>query len=422
MPIAGPCAIFIMAATLVAAEPSDREFQQVAAIFQAHCLSCHRGATPDGGLSFESAEQAFTGESGPAIVPGKPHESLLVEYISGDKPYMPKDKPPLSPKQVETIRHWIEKGAHWPENVRLRADASDDLQWWSLQPIRKSPVPKLDSPWIRTAVDAFILQRLHEENLRPSPPVDRVTLLRRLMFDLHGLPPTPEQVQRFLADDRPDAYERLVDELLASPRYGERWGRHWLDIVHYGDTHGYDKDKRRPNAWPYRDYVIAAFNNDTPYGRFVSEQLAGDVLFPNTPDGIVATGFIAAGPWDYVGHVELREGTVDKRITRVLDRDDMVTNALSTFASTTVHCARCHNHKFDPITQEDYYNLQAVFAGVERADRLTVCSIPILLFENAVPSFRPSNRSCSRPFRMFKSPSTNKRPRRSSNWIRNWPV
>ena len=160
-----------------------------------------------------------------------------------------------------------------------------------------------------------------------------------------------------------------MDRLLASPRYGERWGRHWLDVAHYADTHGYDKDKRRDHAWPYRDYVIRAFNQDKPYSRFVKEQLAGDVLFPNDPDGVVATGFVVAGPWDFVGHVELREGTVDKEKTRVLDRDDMVINAVSTFVSLTVHCARCHDHKFDPIPQKDYYRLQAVFAGVERGDR-----------------------------------------------------
>ena len=161
----------------------------------------------------------------------------------------------------------------------------------------------------------------------------------------------------------------MVDRLLASPRYGERWGRHWLDVAHYADTHGYDKDKRRDHAWPYRDYVIRAFNQDKPYKRFIEEQLAGDVLFPGDPDGVVATGFIVAGPWDFVGQVELREGTLDKEKTRVLDRDDMVINAISTFDSMTVHCARCHDHKFDPIPQKDYYRLQAVFAGVERGDR-----------------------------------------------------
>jgi len=212
-------------------------------------------------------------------------------------------------------------------------------------------------------------QNFKERGLIPSPEADRRTLIRRLTYDLHGLPPSPEEVRSFLDDRSPLAYEKLVDRLLASPRYGERWARHWLDTVHYGESHGYDKDKPRLNAWPYRDYVIRSFNDDNPYARFVEEQLAGDVLFPDDPQGIVATGFLAAGPWDFVGHVELREDTVDKRIARLLDRDDMVMTAMSTFASLTVHCARCHNHKFDPITQSDYYSLQAVFAGVDRADR-----------------------------------------------------
>ncbi len=165
------------------------------------------------------------------------------------------------------------------------------------------------------------------------------------------------------------SYEAVVDRLLASPHYGERWARHWLDVVHYGETHGYDKDKPRPHAWPYRDYVIRAFNDDKPYGRFVQEQLAGDVLFPDTADGVEALGFLAAGPWDFIGHVELPETKIDGKVARHLDRDDMVSNTMSTFASLTVHCAQCHNHKFDPIAQEDYYSLHAVFAALDRADK-----------------------------------------------------
>jgi hypothetical protein len=218
-------------------------------------------------------------------------------------------------------------------------------------------------------VDQFILTRLGELKLHLSAEADRRTLIRRLTFDLTGLPPTPEQTAEFIADPAPDAYERLVDRLLASPRFGERWARHWLDVVHFGETHGYDKDKLRPNSWPYRDYVIRAFNEDKPYSRFVQEQLAGDVLFPDEPDGVVALGFIAAGPWDYVGHAELPITKTDGLIARYNDRDDMVMTTLSTFQSLTVHCARCHDHKFDPITQKDYYSLQAVFAGVDRAER-----------------------------------------------------
>ncbi|HVY68906.1 MAG TPA: DUF1549 domain-containing protein, partial [Verrucomicrobiae bacterium] len=218
-------------------------------------------------------------------------------------------------------------------------------------------------------IDLFIRAKLAEQKLEPSPEADRATLIRRLYFDLTGLPPTPEAVEAFVRDRKADAYERLVDSLLASPRYGERWARHWLDTVHFGETHGYDKDKLRPNAWPYRDYVIRALNQDKPYSRFAQEQLAGDVLYPDDPDGIVALGFISAGPWDYVGHVELPESKTDGLIARYNDRDDMVMTTFSTFQSLTVHCARCHDHKFDPVSQRDYYSLQAVFAGVDRANR-----------------------------------------------------
>jgi hypothetical protein len=194
-------------------------------------------------------------------------------------------------------------------------------------------------------------------------------LIRRLYFDLIGLPPAPLEIDAFLSDSNPQAYQRLVDRLLASPHYGERWARHWMDVVHYGDTHGYDKDKPRPNAWPYRDYVIRSFNSDKSYWRFVREQIAGDVLWPFESDAIVATGFIAAGPWDFIGHAEVPESKIDGKVARNLDRDDMVSSTMNTFASMTVQCARCHDHKFDPVTQEQYYSLQAVFAALDRADR-----------------------------------------------------
>ena len=245
-----------------------------------------------------------------------------------------------------------------------------DEDWWSLQALARPTLPEVhDKRWARSPIDAFVLAKLEANGLKPSEPPDRRTLIRRVTYDLHGLPPTPDEIDAFVGDTSTDAYEKLIDRLLASPRYGERWGRHWLDLVHYGDTHGYDKDKRRDHAWPYRDYVIKAFNEDKPYSRFIKEQLAGDLLYPDDAGGMVATGFIVAGPWDFVGQVELREGTVDKEKTRLLDRDDMVSNTFSTFLSLTVHCARCHDHKFDPIPQKDYYRLQAVFAGIERGDR-----------------------------------------------------
>lgn len=255
----------------------------------------------------------------------------------------------------------------------LPPPAGRRVDWWSLRPLSRPAVPRppaQDAARVRNPIDAFILAKLRAKGLSPSPEADRRTLIRRLYFDLVGLPPAPEDVDAFVADPDERAYEKLVDRLLASPQYGERWARHWLDVVHYGETHGYDKDKPRPNAWPYRDYVIRALNNDKPYGRFVQEQVAGDVLFPDTRDGIEALGFIAAGPWDFIGHAEVPETKIDGKVARHLDRDDMVSNTINTFASLTVQCAQCHNHKFDPIPQEDYYSLQAVFAALDRADKL----------------------------------------------------
>lgn len=244
------------------------------------------------------------------------------------------------------------------------------FEHWAYQALVLPAPPEVENEaWVRTPIDRFVLKRLEDEGIVPSPEADRRTLIRRVSFDLTGLPPSPAEIDTFLADDSRDAYSRLVERLLASSRYGERWGRHWLDVVHYGETHGFDKDQRRDNAWPYRDYVIESFNEDKPYARFVREQIAGDVLYPDSPEGVVATGFLASGPWDLVGQAEVREGTVEKDRVRVLDRDDIVTNVITAFMSTTVQCARCHAHKFDPVTQEEYYGIQAVFAGVDRGDR-----------------------------------------------------
>jgi len=255
-----------------------------------------------------------------------------------------------------------------PAGRTIDADKSDH---WAYRPLVK-PAPPSVGPheaWVENPIDAFIAAQLVAQKLAPSPPADKRLLIRRATFDLIGLPPTPEEVAAFLADEAPNAYERLVDRLLASPHYGERWARHWMDVVHFAETHGNDQDRPRPNAWPYRDYLVRSFNDDKPYARFVEEQLAGDVLFPGDPQGIIATGFIAAGPWDESSQLSIIDDTVDKKIARNLDRDDMVTTAMSTFVSATVHCARCHNHKFDPISQAEYYGLQAVFAGVDRANR-----------------------------------------------------
>ena len=256
----------------------------------------------------------------------------------------------------------------WLSFSTIRSDAATNDLWWSLKPLERPPIPSLRSSTGQTnPIDRFLAAKLEANGLRFSAEADRRTLIRRIYFDFIGLPPKPVEVEAFLTDSDPKAYEKLVDRLLASPHYGERWARHWLDVVHYGDSHGYDKDQPRPNAWRYRDYVIRAFNEDKPYEQFVAEQLAGDVL-GETGEAMAALGFISAGPWDLIGHAEVAETKIDGKIARHLDRDDMVANTMSTFTSMTVHCAQCHNHKFDPITAEDYYSLQAVFAAVDRTN------------------------------------------------------
>ena len=249
---------------------------------------------------------------------------------------------------------------------------SEDEQWWSRKTLIEPSVPPTDG-WGRNEVDSFVLHKLKAENLKPSETASVRILIRRLTFDLTGLPPTPNEVRAFEREyfsDPERSYEELVDRLLASQRYGERFARHWLDVAKYADTCGYDKDKLRPNAWPYRDYVIRSFNSDKPYDQFIKEQIAGDILYPDTEDGILALGFLAAGPWDFIGHVEVPESKMDGKVARNLDRDDMVSNVFNSFCATTIQCARCHEHKGDPIGQDHYYSLQSVFAAVDKADRV----------------------------------------------------
>jgi mono/diheme cytochrome c family protein len=337
-------------------------------ILVTRCLGCHGPEKQEGGLRFDRRDAALEGgDSGPALVPGRSAESLLVHLASGLDPQrrMPAEGEPLSEEQVGVLRAWIDQGAEWPEG-----DVDPRRLHWAYQPLVPPPIPPVSRPdWVRNPVDAFILARLDELGLAPSPEADRRSLIRRLYFDLIGLPPAPEEINAFLADASPDAYERLVDRLLASPRYGERWARHWMDVVHFAETHGHDQDRPRPHAWPYRDYLIRSLNGDKPYDRFVMEQVAGDELYPDDPDGIVALGFLAAGPWDESSLLNIADDTVDKQIARYLDRDDMVTTTMATFTGTSVQCARCHDHKFDPVSQAEYYGLQAVFAGVDRANR-----------------------------------------------------
>jgi hypothetical protein len=346
----------------------------VVPVLQGRCVQCHNGQKSRGGLNLTSRRFLLRGgDNGPAIIPGNSAASLLVQMVTGAEPRMPKQGTHLASKEIADIRNWIDRGAIWPDQVTLAEPKNRwrvGPDWWSLRKLERSKIPTVrEMDWVRNPIDAFVLAKLEGKGLHPSRPAEKRTLIRRVSYDLLGLPPSPAEVDAFVSDDSPDVYERLVERLLASPHYGERWGRHWLDVVHYGDTHGYDKDKRRDHAWPYRDYVIRSLNADKAYERFAREQIAGDVLFPQDPNATIATGFIAAGPWDFVGQVELAEGTVEKDKTRLIDRDDMVGTTIMTFLSLTIQCARCHDHKFDPIPKKEYYRLQAVFAGLDRGER-----------------------------------------------------
>ena len=355
--------LFVLAPNIVAAPVADFT-TGVKPILAKHCLACHGEAKSRGGLRLDRKADALKGgDNGKLFAAGKPRESAIWHRVTAtDDTRMPPKGERLSATEIGILEAWIAGGAIWPDDGSTATNPND---WWSFQPIRKPTTVAGENP-----IDALIQAKRKAKSLAPSPPADRRTLIRRLHFDLVGLPPSQQEVDAFVADRSPDAYEKLVDRLLASPHYGERWARHWLDVVHFGETHGYDKDKPRTNAWPYRDYVIRALNSDKPYGRFVQEQIAGDVLFPGTVDGIEALGFLSAGPWDFIGHAELPESKIDGKIARHLDRDDFVANTMSTFIGLTVHCAQCHNHKFDPISHEDYYRLQAVFAAIDRTDRV----------------------------------------------------
>jgi hypothetical protein len=357
--------------------------EQVRPLLQ-RCVNCHSGDEPAAGLNLSRRSLALKGgESGPALRPGRAAESLLFSMVSSKK--MPPKKP-LSAEEIARLRHWIDDGAAWEGTVervrkppltlpsppggegRVRGERRAGSDWWSLQKVRRPSLPPVKlAEWPRTPLDAFILARLEAEGLSPAPPADRATLLRRVTLDLIGLPPTPAEVDAFLKDPSPDAYERVVERLLASPHYGERWGRHWLDVSRFGESQGFERDKLRDHAWRYRDWVIRSFSDDKPYPQFIKEQLAGDVLEPGTSDGIIATGFLVAGPWDEVGATQ--QGVLMRTRVREEELEDMVSATAQAFLGLTVNCARCHDHKFDPILQKDYYRLKAALEGVRPGDR-----------------------------------------------------
>ncbi len=374
-------ALLLTATDLVVGEPPNF-LREVAPILAAHCHDCHAAKVRESGLDLRDVSSILRGgEGGPGVVPGVADESpLLMRIVDGEMP--PDGAEPPSPQELAVIRGWIEKGDFSvadtadPWQQRLREGA----EFWSFQRPVRAEIPDVINELadrVSNPIDSFILNELTGSELEPAPWADRRTLIRRAYFDLVGLPPTPEQVQAFVDDSDENAWAKVIEELLRSPHYGERWGRHWLDVARYADTGGYETDIFFRNAWRYRDYVVESFNEDKPYDRFVQEQIAGDELWPDNLDlegsysfapeklehleARVGTGFYALGP-------QIHESNMDARKRRYEELTDWVDVTAAAFLGLTVGCARCHDHKFDPISQRDYYALQAIFSGTVATD------------------------------------------------------
>jgi mono/diheme cytochrome c family protein len=355
-------------------DPADLAFfeSRIRPLIVERCQSCHGASKQKGGLRLDAMAHILAGgDQGAALVAGKPKESLLLKAIRYDDEHLqmpPKGK--LSAAQVADVERWIARGAAWPKESKKEANAdapgvrrgpfeisAKDRDHWAFKPLTNpSPPAVKNREWTINAVDAFILAKLEGKNLKPNPEADKRTLLRRATYDLTGLPPTPEEAAAFYADESPDAFEKLIDRLLASPAYGEKWGRHWLDLVRYAETNSYERDGAKPHAWRFRDYVVRSFNADKPGDRFVQEQLAGDELFPGDPDALVATGFHRLGLWD--------DEPADPLQARYDVLDDVVATTGQVFLGLTIDCARCHDHKIDPVSQKDYYKLLAFMENV----------------------------------------------------------
>jgi hypothetical protein len=336
--------------------------RDVLPLLKARCVECHGAEEPESNLNLLSRSALLRGgDSGePTAIVGKSAESYLLKVISGDDPdvRMPPEGPLLTKDEVATLKRWIDQGLAMPgfdsEDVRPTTDH------WSFQPVKRPAVPESGDAFAKQPLDAFILKTLTENGLRPSSRAERRTLIRRLYLVMHGLPPSPEQIDAFAADKSNGAWTRLVNEVLDSPRYGERWAQHWLDLIRFGETHGFETNRERPNAWHFRDWVIDSLNNDKPYDDFVREQIAGDAL--GEP---IATGYLVAGPHDLVKSPDINLTLMQRQD----ELSDLINTTGTAFLGLTLGCARCHNHKFDPVTQTDFYSMQAVFAGVQHSDR-----------------------------------------------------
>ena len=330
-------------------EPVDFS-KHIAPIFAQHCVRCHSPGNSKGDVSLATFDDLKSNEY---VIAGDPEGSYLIELVTsqdGEPPAMPKEAKPLSDGEVDLLRQWVGQGAKWPDGVVVKEKAKVDASWWAYQPLKTNGA----------TIDEFIRAKLAEEELTLNPPTDRRTLIRRATYDLTGLPPTPEEVKAFVNDPDPKAYERLIDRLLESPHYGERWGRHWLDVVRFGESIGYERNVIVNDIWPFRDYVIRSINEDKPFDQFIREHVAGDVFGKDAPDVAVGSAFLVAGPYDDVGN----QDPVQAAQIRANTLDEIIRATGEAFLGMTLGCARCHDHKFDPVTQEDYYGLYATFSGI----------------------------------------------------------
>jgi hypothetical protein len=351
-------------------EPVDF-VRQIQPILRRHCYQCHGHDVQEAGLRLDVKRRALAGgDDGQVIIRGKADASRLVKLISSEQEELrmpPKDEaPPLAENQIALIRAWVNAGAAWPDGVD--PVSKDETLLWSFEPVQRPPIPNVrQTTWVQTPIDAFILAKLEAAGMKPAPPAAAHALIRRASFDLLGLPPAVEEVQVLEGKSirNPQAvFRNQLDRLLADPHYGERWGRHWLDLARYADSNGYEVDGEKPMAWKYRDYVIRALNGDTPYDRFVMEQLAGDELVDATSETVIATGFHRVGPWDAERGASVQPSEVIAE--RFNELDDMVSTTSQVFLGLTMGCARCHDHKFDPLTAQDYYSMVSIFNPLAR--------------------------------------------------------
>ena len=341
--------------------------RDIAPVLKKRCVPCHGAALQQSGLRLDSREALLKGgSSGPVIAPGDSAGSRLIRLVGGADPevVMPPAGPRLSEVEVGLFRAWIDTGAVWPQEVVFDGGqgARPKSSHWSFQPILHPQPPSVQrASWLKNPIDAFVLAKLESEGIEPSPEAEREKLIRRLSLDLTGLPPTPDEVASFMADSRPDAYQRQVDRLLDSPHFGEKWAVHWLDQARYADSDGYEKDSRRPHAWRWREWVINAFNNDLPFDQFTIQQIAGDLLPNATVDQKVATGFHRNTPTN-------REGGVNIEMFRFEQVVDRASTVGSVWLGLTVGCAQCHDHKYDPISQKEFYQLYAYFNNADEVN------------------------------------------------------